>query len=44
MAITKIVITGGVAPWTCGSNVEYQKCQMKLGRIKQSLRLSLQTK
>ena len=24
------LITGGVAPWTCESNVEYQKCQMKL--------------
>ena len=24
------LITGGVAPWTCGSNVEYQKCQLKL--------------
>lgn len=24
------LITGGVAPWTCGSNVEYQKCQMRL--------------
>lgn len=24
------LITGGLAPWTCGSNVEYQKCQMKL--------------
>ena len=24
------LITGGVAPWTCGSNVDYQKCQMKL--------------
>jgi len=24
------LITGGVAPWTCGSNLEYQKCQMKL--------------
>lgn len=24
------LITGGVAPWTCGSNAEYQKCQMKL--------------
>ncbi|MBQ1347962.1 MAG: AAA family ATPase [Blautia sp.] len=23
------LITGGVAPWTCGSNLEYQKCQMK---------------
>lgn len=24
------LIAGGVAPWTCLSNVEYQKCQMKL--------------
>ena len=24
------LITGGVAPWTCGTNVEYQKCQLKL--------------
>ncbi|MBE5779435.1 MAG: CYTH domain-containing protein [Clostridiales bacterium] len=24
------LITGGVAPWTCGSNVDYQKCQMAL--------------
>lgn len=24
------LITGGVAPWTCGSNVEYQMCQMTL--------------
>lgn len=24
------LITGGVAPWTCGSNVDYQKCQMQL--------------
>jgi CYTH domain-containing protein len=24
------LITSGVAPWTCGSNVEYQKCQLKL--------------
>ncbi|MCQ2540568.1 MAG: AAA family ATPase [Acetatifactor sp.] len=22
------LITGGVAPWTCGSNLEYQYCQM----------------
>ena len=22
------LITGGVAPWTCGTNVEYQKCQI----------------
>lgn len=24
------LISGGVAPWTCGTNVEYQKCQLKL--------------
>lgn len=24
------LITGGVAPWTCGTNVEYQTCQCKL--------------
>lgn len=24
------LITGGVAPWTCGSNADYQRCQMKL--------------
>ena len=24
------LITGGIAPWTCGSNLEFQKCQMKL--------------
>lgn len=24
------LITGGVAPWTCSSNQEYQKCQMQL--------------
>ena len=24
------LITGGVAPWTCSSNGEYQKCQLKL--------------
>jgi len=24
------LISGGVAPWTCGSNIEYQRCQMKL--------------
>ena len=23
------LITGGVAPWTCGSNLDYQKCQVK---------------
>ena len=24
------LITGGVAPWTCGSNVDFQKCQIAL--------------
>lgn len=24
------LITGGVAPWTCGTNLDYQKCQMRL--------------
>lgn len=24
------LITGGVAPWTCGTNTDYQKCQMRL--------------
>jgi len=24
------LISGGVAPWTCGTNVEYQKCQLSL--------------
>lgn len=24
------LITAGVAPWTCGTNLDYQKCQMKL--------------
>ena len=24
------LITGGIAPWTCGTNVEYLKCQLKL--------------
>ncbi len=24
------LIMGGVAPWTCGTNNDYQKCQMKL--------------
>lgn len=24
------LINGGVAPWTCGTNGDYQKCQMKL--------------
>lgn len=24
------LISGGVAPWTCGTNADYQKCQLKL--------------
>lgn len=24
------LITGGVAPWTCGTNLDYQQCQMRL--------------
>ena len=24
------LITGGLAPWTCGTNADYQKCQLKL--------------
>lgn len=24
------LISGGITPWTCGSNAEYQSCQMKL--------------
>ena len=31
------LITGGVAPWTCSSNVEYQKCQMKLQLEKEKI-------
>ncbi len=30
-------ITGGVAPWTCGTNAEFQKCQMKLQLEKERL-------
>lgn len=31
------LITGGVAPWTCGTNAEYQKCQMELQMTKERL-------
>ncbi len=31
------LITGGVAPWTCGTNLEYQKCQMRLQMEKERL-------
>lgn len=31
------LITGGVAPWTCGKNVDHQKCQMKLQLTKEAV-------
>ena len=31
------LITGGVAPWTCGTNAEYQKCQLKLQMEKEKI-------
>lgn len=31
------LITGGVAPWTCGTNGEYQKCQLKLQIEKENI-------
>lgn len=31
------LIGGGVAPWTCGSNVEFQKCLMQLQREKEAI-------
>ncbi len=31
------LITGGVAPWTCGTNNDYQKCQMKLQIAKENI-------
>ena len=31
------LIRGGVAPWTCGTNVEYQKCQMRLQIEKEAI-------
>ena len=31
------LITGGVAPWTCGSNEDYQKCQVELQLEKERL-------
>ena len=31
------LIKGGVAPWTCGTNAEYQKCQMQLQLEKERL-------
>ena len=31
------LITGGVAPWTCGTNADYQLCQMELQLKKEAL-------
>ncbi|MCR5322664.1 MAG: AAA family ATPase [Lachnospiraceae bacterium] len=31
------LISGGVAPWTCGTNLDFQKCQMKLQLEKEKL-------
>ena len=31
------LISGGVAPWTCGSNAEFQKCLMKLQLEKEAV-------
>ena len=31
------LISGGVAPWTCGTNLDYQKCQMRLQLEKERL-------
>ncbi|MBQ4513471.1 MAG: AAA family ATPase [Anaerolineaceae bacterium] len=31
------LITGGVAPWTCGSNREYQQCQFRLQLEKENV-------
>ena len=31
------LITGGVAPWTCGTNAEYQECQMLLQAEKERI-------
>ncbi|MBR2527854.1 MAG: AAA family ATPase [Blautia sp.] len=31
------LISGGVAPWTCGSNLEYQRCQVALQKKKEEI-------
>lgn len=31
------LITGGVAPWTCGTNAQYQTCQLKLQLEKEKI-------
>ena len=31
------LISNGVAPWTCGTNYDYQMCQIKLQKIKEQI-------
>ncbi len=31
------LISNGVAPWTCGTNYDYQKCQLQLQKTKEQL-------
>ena len=31
------LISGGVAPWTCGTNADFQKCQFRLQLEKESV-------
>lgn len=31
------LISNGVAPWTCGTNYDYQTCQIKLQKIKEEI-------
>lgn len=31
------LITGGVAPWTCGTNADYQECQLRLQLEKEAV-------
>lgn len=31
------LITGGVTPWTCGTNLDYQQCQMRLQLEKEKI-------
>ncbi len=31
------LIGGGVAPWTCGTNLEYQKCQLQMQLFKEKI-------
>ena len=31
------LITNGVAPWTCGTNYDYQKCQIQLQKCKEAI-------